>query len=268
MPRIKRWGAISQDYWTDPEVIELEARHGLKAAIAWQQLILKSTPHSGDWPGTEDSVCTSLASQVRTTKAKVRQMLGYAREKGWLPPSQGLRLVKWAKYNRTGEPEKTPDGDHKGPPLPTNLPTNQEEKVDSVESTSSDVVTEKAKPAAKKIRDWEPDEMDIYNFLSGTALPMFQEFYSPKIYQKYIVRRTLEDPDWWAHLSEEIDGLDLKFLHQTLAGLSRWMKDNKHRRPTINFRGWLGNRIKANTEKRNTYQRKPWQTYDAPARPH
>ena len=116
MPRIKRWFPVNHDINGDPEVWELTDRHGDRALRVWLEILSVTDRNEGEFKGEQEYIVRALSSKCRTNSAKVLSVLEYAKSKEWLLPDWPLRTRNHAKYHRTEEHNKFPQGNVSGSP--------------------------------------------------------------------------------------------------------------------------------------------------------
>src|SRR5688572_26945647 len=108
MPKIKRWFPVTHDINSDPEVWELRDRFGDRTGFVWLEMLSIADRNEGIVGPNSGSTRAALASKCRTSRAKVESVFGFARDKGWIELNPNVRVLKYAEYHRTREPNKNP----------------------------------------------------------------------------------------------------------------------------------------------------------------
>ena len=117
MPAIIRWFKVTHDINADPELWELRELYGDRAAFVWLEILSIADRNNGFLGPDSPQLRTILASKCRVYSPKVRAILGWCLDKGWLVIDDGFRVAKWSKYNKTRDATKIPDGKNKTPLL-------------------------------------------------------------------------------------------------------------------------------------------------------
>ena len=154
MPRIKRWFPVTQDINADPELWELRESYGDRAVLVWLEILSIADRNLGLVGPDSDQTRNQLASKCRTNRAKVGLILGWCRVRGWLASENGLRVVKYAEYHKTREPNRIP----------------RRETTASLPSEPSEPILLKSKRATQFPEDFEVSE-EIQAWANKHQLP-------------------------------------------------------------------------------------------------
>ncbi len=214
MPAIKRWFPVSHDINRDPEMWELEAKHGPKALRIWLEVLSIADRNEGIVPGELDAVSRVISSAVRSRLIPTKLVLSAMLSLGWLVLSDGLRVAKYEKYHRTRETNKFP------PDLP-DLPNLPKEK-------------KKIAPSDRNLTPptpWPKDDLWLSELLKA------QTFCAHCGDQ-------LQDYQWWEFAAMSLGGIDRPFIEKEFAKISAWWRENPTKRKTANgmkrfLRTWL-----------------------------
>src|SRR6266481_1204557 len=121
MPRIKRWFAVSDNINADPEVWAMRHEIGEKSLSIWLKFLCIAGRNDGELPGDSEELIRLVAGRCQATKRTVSGVYQFAVSRLWLTSESTLRVTKWAKYNRTREPNEAPSY--------TTVPTLPKEKM-------------------------------------------------------------------------------------------------------------------------------------------
>src|SRR5262249_546546 len=138
MPRIRRWFPVSHDINNDPEVWIMRERIGERALSVWLELLsiadrnegflLARTTRPEDLERAIDVLQKSVANRCRVSRGTMASVWRFIHQQLWVVSSPIPRVVKYAEYHRTREPNKIPSvaligrRDVNSPP-PSPLPT-------------------------------------------------------------------------------------------------------------------------------------------------
>ena len=110
MPAIIRWFKVTHDINSDPELWELRELFGDRAGFVWLEILSIADRNNGFLGPGSPQLHAVLAGKCRVYSPKVRSILEWCLGKGWLIIDDGLRVAKWAKYNKRRETKEIPVG--------------------------------------------------------------------------------------------------------------------------------------------------------------
>jgi len=117
MPRIKRWFPVSHDLNADPEVWAMRHTIGEKSLSIWLELLSIADRNDSELPGDYEELVRAVSGRCQSTVSKVIAVCDFAKRHLWLASDPPLRVLNYAKYHRTREPNSPPPGNYQGSPL-------------------------------------------------------------------------------------------------------------------------------------------------------
>ena len=204
MPAIIRWFKVTHDINADPEFWELREQYGDRAGFVWLEMLSIADRNRGLVGPDSDQTRNQLASKCRTSRVKVGLILGWCRVKGWLVSDDGLRIVKWSKYNKPRDDKKNPVDNFKLPLLdihPQTPHTNLKDAPKAVDN-SKPKLNARIKEVADKIY-----QTDLVGF---KRLVVWIKSKQRDRFSDEVIALTLEQfephaskvKDWWPYLDQ------------------------------------------------------------------
>ena len=166
MPVITRWFKVSHDINADPEVWELTDTFGDRALRVWIEMLSIADRNRGLVGPDSDYTRIAVASKSRMSRVKVRLIFDWCLIKVWLVSDNGLRIAKWAKYNRRREIDQIPRGKPTVPLLDNTLLDNT--LLDNTDHLKEDTHVNSAR-LTSFAEDWNRDFADR---LATVRLPL------------------------------------------------------------------------------------------------
>ena len=228
MPTIVRWFPISHDINADPEMWELTEKVGDRGLRVWLEILSIADRNEGLIGSDSDQLYKTLATKCRLRSNKVRTILQLSCNKGWtkLDDSGCFRVVKFAKYHRTREPDKIPSY----PSYPSE--PSEHKKSKSATLTGGAVELKKKKeldPQIKAIADkiYRSDRKKFERLIVWIKQAQKHHFADEVIaaalreFERYAATVT----DWYPYLDKIIDKVEKNFNAQQVEKDSNGFKE-------------------------------------------
>lgn len=119
---------MTHDINADPELWELREEFGDRAGFVWLEILSIADRNDGLLGPSSPQLHAVLGSKCRVYSPKVRAILDWCLDRGWLELRDGFRVANYWKYHRTREPKEIPTGNSKTPSLPNLSEPNSKEK--------------------------------------------------------------------------------------------------------------------------------------------
>lgn len=115
MPSANRWFKVSDDINSDPQVWELREKFGDRAGFVWLEILSIANRNEGRLGPDSPQLRSVLASKCRVYSPKVRSILGWLLDKGWLQLDDGFRVAKYMKWYGSRKTMNSPIGNTRIP---------------------------------------------------------------------------------------------------------------------------------------------------------
>lgn len=110
MPSQKWWFKVNEDINRDEDVWAMTDRFGDRSLRVWLEILSIAHRTAGELPYSRDRMAKSCARSARMTATKCALLLDWMVAESWLIDDGCLRVAKYAKYNNTGEINKSHHG--------------------------------------------------------------------------------------------------------------------------------------------------------------
>ena len=167
MPRITRWFPVSHDINSDPDLWKAREEIGEKAFSIWIEFLSISDRNEGYLPGDYDQLMRQVSVKCRSTQSKVRDVWDFALSQVWVKCDPHARVVNYAKYHRTREPNEIPRGELLGSPPNQTEPSEPSLREDA----------EPASPHLLNNKNGLPEWYEVAERLYQSDKPRFERLF-------------------------------------------------------------------------------------------